>query len=162
MRSQNTPCQITVPNYREPLYGLVSTAMARYSLVQEKLTGAVGDAKELVAANGGRPAFLENDVLVDAEWQAYCKLHPKWHNEIRKSVPVGTVASARYADEIELEGASYFTGIDGSTAAGTALRTAAGKLAIATVGTHRIIGYLKKKVTPYDAATFRWLIELVP
>lgn len=160
--SSNTPAQVTIPNYREPISGVVTTALARYSLVQEKITGAVGDPKELVAANGGRPALLELDVLLDADWQIYCKEDSRWNSELRKSVPVGTTVSARYMDEAEFEGASYFTGITTASTAGIAIKTAAGKFAVATVGTDRVIGYLKKKVTPVDPASFRWLIEFVP
>ena len=132
MRSLNTPLQVTVPHYREPIFGIVTTAMAIGALVQYKAT-APGAAQELIAANGNPPAILEQEVLSDANWQAHCKLDPQFNPEIRKPVPVNSSVSARFAREIEVEGADLFTGIDADTTAGTPLKTASGKFAIATV-----------------------------
>jgi len=167
-RTANTPLQITVPNYREPINGIVATAMPLGSLVEVKGSGAVDSPRELIAANGGAPAFLENEVMTDANWQAHCKLDPQYSPEIRKPVPVGSGVTARFAFEIEVEGAGFFTGIDTNTAAGTPVKTAAGKFAIATLaipdggGTaDRVVGHLTRKVTPYDSTSFRWVITLV-
>lgn len=164
-RTKNTPVQITVPNYREPLSGIVTTAMAAGSLVQYKTTG---DTRELVAANGGRCAILEATVLTDADWQAHCKLDPRWNTEIRKPVPVGSAVSARFAHEAEFEGADYFTGIDGSSTPGTLLKVAAGKFAIADVNVPeagQIVeipqARLGRKVTPHDSTSFRWIVEFI-
>jgi hypothetical protein len=155
-RTKNTPVQITVPDYREPLSGVVTTAMPYGALVQYKNTG---DARELVAANGGRCAILEQDVLTDADWQAHCKLDPRWHNEIRKPVPVGSAVSARFAHEAEFEGADYFTGINGSSTAGTLLKVAAGKFVAA--GADQAHARLGRKITPHDPASFRWIVEFI-
>lgn len=164
-RTKNTPVQITVPDYREPLSGIVTTAMAFGALVQYKTTG---DTRELVAANGGRVAILEQDVLSDQDWQDHCKLDPRWHNEIRKPVPVGSAVSARFAKEAEFEGADYFTGIDGASAPGTLLKVAAGKFAIADVtvnATPETVqvpqARLGRKITPHDSASFRWVVEFL-
>ena len=166
-RTAQTPLQIVQPNYRTPLAGIVTTAMTLGALVEVKHS-VVGDPLELVAANGGRPAFLENPVLLDVDWQAYGKLDPQWLSDIRKPVPVGSGVSARFAHVVEVEGATLFTGIDANTAAGTPLKTAAGKFAIATVaipsggGTaDRVIGYLTRLVPPADSTSFRWVIELI-
>jgi hypothetical protein len=167
-RKSNTPLQITVPHYREPISGIVTTAMALGALVQYKSTGAVGDPAELVAANGGAPAILENQVMSDADWQNHCKLDPQWNPELRKPVPVGSAVSARFAHEVEIEGTTLFHDIDANTAAGTPLKTEAGQFAIASVaipdggGTpDRVVGHLVRKVTPFDSTSFRWVIELV-
>lgn len=161
MRSLNTPLQVTVPNYRESLSGVVLTAMALGALVEYKAGNAADAARELIAANGGFPAILEQEVMTDVNWQAHCKLDPQFSPEIRKPVPVGSAVSARFAHEIEVEGATFFHDVDTNTAAGTPLKTENGQFAIATPGTHRIIGYLTRKVTPYDSTSFRWVIELV-
>jgi len=167
-RTANTPLQITVPHFRESLNGIVSTAMALGALVELKGSGTADSPRELIAANGGAPAFLENQVMSDSDWQAHCKLDPQWNPEIRKPVPVGSGVTARFAFEIEVEGADLFTGIDGNTAAGTPVKTAAGKFAIATVaipgggGTpDRVVGHLTRKVTPFDSTSFRWVITLL-
>jgi hypothetical protein len=164
-RTKNTPVQITVPDYREPLSGIVTTAMAYGALVQYKTTG---DARELIAAAGGRVAILEQDVLADADWQAHCKLDPRWHNEIRKPVPVGSCVSARFAKEAEFEGTDYFTGIDENSTPGTLLKVAAGKFAIADVNVPdagQIVDIpqarLGRKITPHDSASFRWIVEFL-
>jgi hypothetical protein len=164
-RTKNTPVQVTVPNYREPLSGSVTTAMAYGALVQYKTTG---NARELVAANGGRVAILEQDVLTDAAWQAHCKLDPRWTHEIRKPVPVGSCVSARFAHEAEFEGADYFTGIDGTSTPGTLLKVVAGKFAIADVtvnATPETVqipqARLGRELTPHDPASFRWVIEFL-
>lgn len=159
LREKNTPFQITVPNYREPLSGIVTTAMALGALVQLKNTG---DARELIAANGGLPCILENQVMTDANWQAYCKANPMYQkSDIRMPVPVGSAVSARFAYEAEFEGTGYFTGIDGTTAVLTPLKTAAGKFAIGVHGTDRIIGYLQRLVTPHESTSFRWVVTFV-
>lgn len=164
-RTKNTPVQITVPSYREPLSGLVATAMAYGALVQYKTTG---DARELIAANGGRVAILEQDVLTDANWQAHCKLDPRWASEIRKPVPVGSCVSARFAHEAEFEGTDFFTGIDGDTTPGTLLKVAAGKFAIADVtvpDAGQVVDIpqarLGRKITPHDSESFRWVVEFL-
>lgn len=159
-RTKNTPVQITVPHYREPLSGVVNTAMLAGALVQYDPAAPI-DTRVLIAANGGLPAILENKVMTDADWQAYNKLNIEFNPEIRKSVPVGSACSARFAHEAEFEGTAYFTGITAATTAGLALKTAAGKFALATVGTDKVIGYLGRLVTPYDAATFRWVVEFI-
>ncbi len=167
-RTANTPVQITVPHYREPISGIVTTAMALGALVQYKAAGALGDPRELVAANGGVPAFLENQVMADADWQEHCKLDPQWNPELRKPVPVGSGVSARFAHEVEIEGTSLFHDIDANTAPSTPLKTEGGQLAIANIaipdggGTpDRVIGYLVRKVTPFDSTSFRWVVTFV-
>ncbi len=164
-RNKNTPVQITVPSYREPLSGVVTTAMAAGSLVQYKTTG---DARELVAANGGRVAILELDVLTDANWQAYMLANPEWRNAIRSPIPVGSASSARFAHEAEFEGADFFTGIDGTSTPGTLLKVVSGKFVAADV-TVPDAGQtvdipqarLGRKITPHDAASFRWVVEFL-
>jgi len=164
-RSKNTPFQITVPHYREPLSGIVTTAMAAGALVQYKTTG---DTPELIAAAGGRVAILEQQVLSDANWQAYQKADPQWRNDLRSPVPLNSAVSARFAHEAEFEGTDYFTGIDGDSTPGTLLKVAAGKFAIADV-TVPDAGQtvdipqarLGRKITPYDAASFRWIVEFL-
>jgi hypothetical protein len=156
-RTKNTPFQITVPHYREPISGVVNSAMAAGSLVQ--LATTAGDARELVAAAGGRYAILEVNVLSEVDWQAYCVANPKWRTDLRHPIAVGQTATARFFHEAEFEGTSFFTAIDGSSTAQTLLRTAAGKFAAATLGTHQPQARLQRKVDPVDAATFRWLIE---
>lgn len=164
-RKSNTPLQITIANYREPISGIVTTAMAAGSLVELKSSGTADSPRELVAANGGAPAILENQVMADADWQNHCKLDPQWSPEIRKPVPVGSAVSARFAFEVEIEGTTLFHDIDANTAAGTPLKTEAGKLAIADVsipdggGTpDRVVGHLVRKVTPFDSTSFRWVV----
>lgn len=164
-RTKNTPFQIIVPNYREPLSGIVTTALAAGALVQYKTTG---DTRELVAANGGRVAILEQDVLSDADWQAYMLANPNYRNEIRYPVPVNSAVSARFAYEAEFEGADYFTGIDGDSTPGTLLKVAAGKFAIADVSVPdagQVVDIpqarLGRKVTPHDEASFRWVVEFL-
>lgn len=164
-RTKNTPVQITVPNYREPLSGIVTTAMAHGSLVQYKTTG---DARELVAANGGRVAILEQEVMTDVNWQAHCKLDPRWLAELRKPVPVGSAVSARFAHEAEFEGTAFFTGIDGTSTPGTLLKVVAGKFAIADVtvnATPETVqipqARLGREITPHDSASFRWVVEFL-
>lgn len=163
--TKNNPFQITVPNYREPLSGKVTTAMAAGSLVQYKTTG---DARELVAAAGGRVAILEQDVLTDANWQAYMLANPNYRNEIRYPVPVGSTVSARFADEAEFEGAAYFDGIDANSTPGTLLKLVAGKFAPADVSVPsggQVVDIpqarLGRKVTPVDSASFRWVVEFL-
>ncbi|RYD42982.1 MAG: hypothetical protein EOP85_10650 [Verrucomicrobiaceae bacterium] len=156
-RSKNTPFQITKPNYREPLSGEVKTPMAAGSLVE--LATTAGDARELVAANGGRFAVLELDVLSQEDWDKYCLANPKWRTDLRHPVPVGSTVTARFFYEAEFEGAAWFTGIDGTTAPKALGRTAAGKFTTATVGTHLPQIRLQRKVTPDDGASFRWLVE---
>ncbi len=171
-RFANTPLQITIPDYREPISGIVNSAMVVGSLVELKGSGLAGDPRELVPANGnGTPAFLCNAVLADVDWQAFCKLNPEWiagMYAIRPPVPVGSGVTARFAKEIEVENTDFVTGITGATAVGTALKVVAGKFAIATVaipsggGTaDRVVGYLTAKKTPYDSLTFRWIITLL-
>lgn len=164
-RSKNTPFQILVPDYREPISGVVATAMALGALVQYKTTG---DARELIAADGGLPAILEQQVMADADWQAHCKLDPQWSKEIRKPVPVDSVVSARFAKSAEFEGTAYFDGIDGDTAAGLPLKTDGGKFALAVVtvpdgggAVDRVVAYLQRKVTPVDSESFRWVVDFV-
>jgi hypothetical protein len=159
-RNKNTPVQITVPHYREPLSGAVNTAMIAGALVQYDAAAPI-DTRVLIPANGGLPAILEGTVLTDAAWQEYNKLNPDFNMEIRKKVPVGSSVSARFAHEAEFEGAAYFTGITAATPANTPLKTAAGKFAIGVVGTDKIIGYLGRLVTPFDAAAFRWTVEFI-
>ena len=164
-RTKNTPVQITVPHYREPLSGIVTTAMAYGALVQYKTTG---DTRELVAANGGRVAILEQDVMSDADWQAHCKLNPLYLSEIRKPVPVNSSVSARFAHEAEFEGEDFFTGIDGDTTPGTLLKVASGKFAVADVAVPDAgqtvdipQARLGRKITPYDSTSFRWVVEFL-
>lgn len=164
-RTKNTPVQITVPNYREPLSGIVTTAMAYGALVQYKTTG---DARELIAANGGRVAILEQEVMTDVNWQAHCKLDPMWSKEIRKPVPVDSSVSARFAHEAEFEGTDYFTGIDGTSTPGTLLKVVAGKFAIADVNVPdagQVVDIpqarLGREITPHDSASFRWVVEFL-
>lgn len=165
MRTKNTPVQITVPHYREPLSGIVTTAMAFGALVQYKTTG---DTRELVAANGGRVAILEQDVLTDADWQEHCRQDPRWNTEIRKPVPVGSAVSARFANEAEFEGSGFFTGIDATTPPGTLLKVASGKFAIADVSVPsggQVVDIpqarLGRLVTPHDSTSFRWVVEFL-
>ncbi len=164
LRTKNTPFQITVPHYREPISGVVNTAMAAGSLVQ--LATTAGDARELVAANGGRFAILEVDVLSEVDWQAYCVANPRWRTDLRHPIAVGSTASARFFHEAEFEGTSFFTGVDGSSAAQLLLKVAAGKFAIADItvpDAGQVVDIpqarLSRKVDPVDVATFRWLIE---
>jgi hypothetical protein len=169
MRTANTPFQVTKPTYEEPISGVVGSALALGALVAEKDDGTVGAPRTLVACGAGqRPAILEQQVVSDADWQTYMKADPRWRNNLRTPVPVGSTVSARFAKEAEFEGASYFTDIDGDTAAKTPLKVVAGKFVAAVVaipdagGTaDRVVAYLKKKLTPHDAASFRWLVEFV-
>jgi hypothetical protein len=169
MRSINTPFQITKPTYEEPISGLVASALALGALVAEKDDGTVGDPRTLIACGAGqRPAILENQVVSDADWQIYMKADPQYRNNLRTPVPVGSTVSARFAKEAEFEGTAYFNGIDGDSTAKTPLKVVAGKFNAATVaipdggGTpDRVVAYLKKKLTPHDAASFRWLVEFV-
>lgn len=163
--TKNNPFQVTVPDYREPLSGKVTTAMAAGSLVQYKTTG---DARELVAAAGGRVAILEQQVMSDADWQAYMLANPTYRNEIRYPVPVGSSVTARFAHEAEFEGTAYFDGVDANTAPGTLLKLAAGKFAIADVSVPdggQVVDIpqarLGRKVTPVDPASFRWVVEFL-
>lgn len=168
-REKNTPFQVTKSSYEEPISGLVATAMSIGALVTERNDGTVGAANELVLCGlGQRPALLENRVVSEADWQAYQKEDPQYRREIRARVPVGSTVTARYIEEGEFEGTDYFTGIDGSTAVETPLKVVAGKFAIATVaipdggGTaDRVVAYLVRKMTPHDAASFRWKIAFV-
>lgn len=164
LRTKNTPVQITVPHYREPISGVVATAMAAGSLVQ--LGTTAGDARTLIAANGGRFAVLEQDVLSQANWEAYCLANPMWRNDLRHPVPVGSTVTARFFHEAEFEGTAYFTGVDADTAAQTLLKVAAGKFAIADISVPdagQVVeipqARLSRKVDPVDGTTFRWLIE---
>lgn len=161
----NSPIQITRPSRREPISGLVTAAMALYAPVMIKAETTISNPNELVAA-AARPAFLENEVVSDANWQAYCKQDPQWRERIRPPVPVGSAVSARYADEIELEDTTasptLTNGVDGSTAAGTELIMAAGKFAPYVHATGGVkVGRLVRKKPPLAASgTFRWVIEL--
>jgi len=164
LKSKNTPFQITHPHYREPLSGVVTTAMAAGSLVQ--LATTAGDARELIAANGGRFAILEQDVVSEADWVAYCTANPQWRRDISPPVPVGSTVSARFFHEADFEGAGYFTGIDADSAPQLLLKVAAGKFAIADItvpDAGQVVDIpqarLSRKVDPVDAATFRWHIE---
>lgn len=165
-RSKTTPFAITIPNAREPISGVVTTAMALGALVQ--LKSGTQETRELIACNGGKPAILENQVMADADWQAHNKLDPQWSIELRKPVPVGSAVTARFAHEAEFEGAAYFNGITANTAADTPLKVVAGKLtaAVLTVsgdgGTVDVpVAYLRRLVTPVDPANFRWVVEFV-
>lgn len=158
----NTPVQITKSVYEEPVSGIVLTAMIFGALVAERSSGTVGDPAELVACGAGqRPAILERKVVVDADWQAYMKADPQWRSDLTAPVPAGSCVTARYAKQAQFEGAAFFTAIDGTSAAGLALKVVAGKFVAATVGTDRIVAYLVKKITPVDSASFRWLVEFV-
>jgi len=159
-RTKNTPVQITVPNSRESISGLVNTAMLAGSLVQYDSAATI-DTRVLIAANGGVPAILEGTVVSDADWQTYCKLDPMFNPEIRKKVPVGSAMTARFAHEAEFEGAAYFTGITANTAAGSALKCVAGKFALATVVADRVVGHLGRLVTSTDSGTFRWTVDFI-
>lgn len=163
--TKNTPFQITSPNYREPLSGIVTTAMAAGALVQYKTTG---DARELVAAAGGRVAILEQQVMSDADWQAFMLRNPTYTAELRYPVPVGTAVSARFAHEAEFEGAAYFDGVDGSSTPGTLLKLVAGKFAIADVTVPdggQVVDIpqarLGRELTPVDSGSFRWVVEFL-
>jgi hypothetical protein len=163
--TKNTPYQVTVPHYREPLSGKVTTAMALGALVQYKTTG---DARELVAAAGGRVAILEQQVMSDADWQAFMLANPTYRQELRFPVPVGSHVSARFAHEAEFEGTAYFDGIDGDSTPGTLLKLAAGKFAIADVtvpDAGQVVDIpqarLGRKITPVDSASFRWVVEFL-
>ena len=161
MRTRNTPYQITVPDYREPISGVVNTAMAAGSLVQLK-AGTATDALELVAADGtGKVAILEVEVLSDANWQAHCKLNPQFNPEIRMPVPVGSTVTARFAKEAEFEGTGYFTAgsIDASSTAGAALKIASGKFSARTLVGERVVGHLGRLIPPHDSASFRWTVD---
>ncbi len=167
-RSQNTPAQITIPNYREPISGVVTSAMALGALVMLKNSGSPQDTRELVACDGGRPAMLELVVMTDANWQAHCKADQYWFRELRKPVPVGSSVTARYANEGEFEGADYFDGITGSSTPGTPLHVVAGKFKAANLvvgaggGTvDVVVAYLGRKLTPFDSTSFRWSVEFV-
>lgn len=162
----NTPYQVTVPNYREPLSGVVNSAFAEGSLVAYKRSGSPQDTRELIAATGGvRPAILELTVLSDADWQAHMMIDPMYRNELRMPVPVGSAVTARFAHVAEFEGAAFFTGIDGTTAADTPLTTDAGKFIVAVTAANavqsEIVGYLNRKITPHDSTSFRWEIRFV-
>ena len=140
--------------------------MARHSLVQ--LATTAGDTNTLVAAAGGRFALLERDVLSLEDWAAYQKADPQWRNNIHAPVPVGSSVSARFFFEAEFEGTDYFTGVDGDTAALTGLKLAAGKFAIADVtvpDAGQVVeipqARLARKVDPVDAASFRWIVEVI-
>lgn len=163
---KNTPIQITRPSRREPISGKVTTAMAQYAMVMIKADATIANPNELVAADAARPAFLENKVVSDADWQAYCKADPRWRENIRPPVPVGSDVSARYAEEIEVEDVTaapvWFDGIDGDTTAGTEVIMDGGKFAAYdhVVGGVKA-GRLVRKRTPLAASgTFRWVIEL--
>lgn len=164
--TKNSPIQITRPSARQPISGKVTSAMGLLSLVMIKADATIANPNELVAANGARPAFLENQVVADADWQAYCKADPRWRDNIRPPVPVNSDVSARFADEIQLEDVTaapvYTDGVDGDTAAGTELIMSAGKFAPYVHATGGVkVGRLVRKVTPLaDAGTFRWVIEL--
>lgn len=164
LRTKNTPVQITVPHYREPISGIVSSAMAAGSLVQ--LDTTAGDTRTLIAAGRGRFAVLEQTVLSDADWKAYCLANPMWRNDLRAPVPVGSTVTARFFHEAEFEGTDFFTGVDADTAALTLLKVASGKFAIADVtvpDAGQLVeipqARLSRKVNPVDGTTFRWLIE---
>lgn len=160
-RAKNTPVQITVPNVREPISGVVNIAMLAGALVQYDPAAAI-DTRVLIAANGtGQVAILEQRVMLDADWQTYNKLNPAFSPEIRKAVPVGSAVTARFAHEAEFEGAAYFTGITAGSTPGIALKLVAGKFVAATVGTDKVQAYLGRLVTPFDAAAFRWTVEFV-
>ncbi len=163
MRSKNTPFQITVPDYRDPISGVVNTAMPAGSLVQLK-AGAATDARELVAANGtGKVAILEVEVMTDVDWQAHCKLNPQFNPEIRMPVPVGSTVTARFAKEAEFEGTGYFTAgsIDAASTAGAALKIAAGKFSARTAIGERLVGHLGRLIPPHDPASFRWTVDFL-
>lgn len=160
MRTLNTPFQITKPANREPISGIVTTAMAVGSLVGFKSSGGIQDTNELVAADGVRPAILEQDVLSDSDWQAQMLKEQAFNPNVRMPVPVGSGVSARFAELAEFEGAAFFDTIDGSSAVHTALTTAAGKFKAASGG-DEIIGFLNRKRTPHDSASFRWEVRFV-
>lgn len=162
----NTPYQVTVPNYREPLSGIVTSALPEGSLVAYKRSGAPQDTRELILATGGvRPAILEQPVLADADWQTYMKVDPMYRNDLRQPVPVGSAVTARFAEMAEFEGVAFFDTIDGSSAVDTPLTMAAGKFKAAVVAAasvqDEIVGYLNRKITPHDSASFRWEIRFV-
>jgi hypothetical protein len=160
MHTLNTPFQITKPANREPISGIVTTALAMGALVMLKNTGTQ-DTNELVAATGGvRPAILEQDVLSDADWQDQMLKEQAFNPNVRMPVPVGSGVSARFAEFAEYEGATYFDAIDGTSAVETALTTAGGKFKAAAEG-DEIVAYLNRKRTPDDSTSFRWEIRFV-
>lgn len=158
-RFSNTPYQVTVPDYREPISGLVATAMPEGALVEYKQTLNPQDDRELVAANGGRPAILESEVMTDVNWQSYLKVDPAYRVAVRMPVPVNSFATARFAHFAEFEGAAYFDGITNATAVDTPLTTLAGKFKAAVVGTDEVVGYLSRKLTPHESTSFRWEVR---
>jgi hypothetical protein len=165
-RLSNTPYQVTVPDYREPISGVVNTAMAEGALVAYTRSGSPQDARVLIAAtNGVRPAILEQQVMLDADWQLHMQKDPAYRVELRQPVPIGSTVTARFAHVAEFEGTDYFTGIDGDTAVDTPLTTAAGKFAVAVTAAasvqSEIVGYLNRKITPHESASFRWEIRFV-
>jgi hypothetical protein len=160
-RTKNTPAQITIPNYREPISGVVATAMALGALVMYKNDGAPQDDRVLVACEAGRPAMLELQVLSDANWQAHNKLDPQWSLELRKPVPVGSTVTARFAHEAEFEGTAYFDTLDGNSTPGTPLYVTGGKFKTAVLGTHEVVARLGRKLTPFLSTSFRWSVEFV-
>ena len=158
----NTPYQVTVPNHREPLSGVVNTAFAEGALVAYKRSGSPQDTRELIAATGGvKPAILEQQVMLDVDWQAYMLIDPAYRVALRTPVPVGSAVTARFAHLAEFEGAAFFDTIDGTTAVDTPLTTLAGKFKTAVLGTNEVVGYLNRKITPHDSATFRWEVRFV-
>lgn len=168
-RTKNTPFQITKPSYEEPVSGIIATAMTAGALVAIKNSGAAGSPVELVACGAGqRPAILELDVVSNEVWQAYHAGNDQYRRNLRTPIPVGEASSARFAHEAEYEGADFFNGINGATAAGSPLKVVAGKFEVADVaipdggGTpDRVVAYLVRLVEPHDSASFRWLVEFV-
>jgi hypothetical protein len=163
MRSKNTAVQITIPSKREPLSGIVTTALAAGSLVQVKAEASptANGQRELVAADGtGVPAILENDVVSEADFKTAMLRNPEFITELRNPVPVNSGVSARFAHEAEFEGADFWDSITASSTAGTALTIASGKWKAAGEG-DRVFGYLGRKVVPHTANAVRWTVDIL-
>ena len=161
-RLANTPYQITVPDQREPISGIVNSALPEGSLVAYKRSGSPQDERELILATGGvAPAILVQEVMTDANWQAHLKVDPAYRAQTRMPVPVGSAVTARFAKFAEFEGTAHFDTITGASAVDTPLTMLAGKFKAAVLGTNEVVGYLNRKVTPNESTSFRWEIRFV-
>ena len=158
MRTKNTLAQVSKPAHREPISGLVATAIAYGLQVCFKNSGDPQDDKELVLANKKAGFFLNQDVLSDADWQAQILKQEHFPDRISSPVPVGSAVTARPWDELELEGDAHLgANLLAAPAAEAKLCTLAGKFELwvdnATSG--EVTGVVDRILTPVTAGEVR-------
>jgi hypothetical protein len=127
MRTRNTAAQVSRPAPNQPISGVVATAIA-YGL---QVCLKDQDSRELILADKKAGFFLMQDVVTEEDWSAEILKQEHFPDRTHSLLPVGSAASARPWDVIELEGTAHLgSSIDDEITAETKLATLAGKFEV--------------------------------